>query len=60
MRTGNLMMIVYSHSVHVCGQSVIMSHSFYVCVGQRRVMQYSAMDHLWTSLINSASVHNAL
>ena len=32
---GNLMMIVYSHgmvfSVHACGQSVIMSHSFAVC-----------------------------
>ena len=46
----NLMMIVYSHSVHVCGQSVIMSHSFAVCVGQRRVMQYSAMDQTQDSI----------
>ena len=29
----NLMMIVYSRSVHVCGQSIIMSHSFAVCKG---------------------------
>ena len=49
----NLMMIVYSHSAHVCGQSVIMSHSFAVCVGQRRlrrVMQYSAMDQTQDSI----------
>ena len=40
--------------MHACGQSIIMSHSFavcvHVCLGQRRVMQYSAMDQTLASI----------
>ena len=49
---GNLMMIVYSHGIlSTCLWSICYHEScVHVCVGQRRVMQYSTMDQTLDSI----------